>query len=635
MRTLNKNIIAGLVLAAAIIADGCTKRSELTPTALSKFTVDNTLTTPAAFQAALETMNQNVRIEFFGDSAPMLTESIFTDSGVEGTTDKTTPAQDLNVRITPTANLDSDDYNKIGRYWYIWWAGVHYANTVISRIDNVTWPNAATRNAILGAALFHRAYNYYRLTHQFGDVPLIMKEETGVVTNYQSTQRMVILTQMKTDLETAAGYLTDNVAKGEVTKGAAYHLLAKVDLALGKFDDAITACNAIINGSTYKLMTARFGINASDATKNVVWDLHRPENKSAANNTETIYDVIDRVGLEGSFDHGSQIMRNNVPMWHNGAILTPINHKVGIVDAATAQYPLTLWYGRGIGRARPTSYATQQIWKNAGNDVRHAPGMWINMTDLVFNNPDMLTTGKANYDPAEYGQHLTQWTDADAKVPGRVFVNGPQDSIRTWFGWPHYKIFVNPGGGNTAVDTWWSPPRGTNTDWYVFRIAETYLLRAEAYVWKGQSALAMADINAVRNRAQATPITDASTVNIGTILDERQRELYWEEPRKTELARIAFIFAQTGIPSYTGKTYSVANFSTSNFFYDRIMEKNNFYNNPAVITNSGNHFTISAYHVLWPIPQTDINLNVNGHLNQNKGYPGSESNVAPLDHVVP
>jgi hypothetical protein len=629
-KILNKKIIALLVLATAIITDGCTKRSELSPQALSSFTPDNTLTTPAAFKAAVEAMNANVRIEFFGDSAPMLTESIFTDSGVEGTTDKTTPAQDLNVRITPTANLDSDDYNKIGRYWNIWWAGIHYANTVISRIDNATWPTPAARNAILGAAYFHRAYNYYRLTHQFGDVPLILKEETAVNIGYFSTQRIVILTQMKADMETAVTYLTDNVDKGEVSKGAAYHLLAKIDLALGKFDDAITATSAVINGP-YHLMTARFGIVAGDPTHNVIWDLHRPDNKSLANNTESLYNVIDRESLDGAFDHGSQIMRNNVPMWHNGTILTPILHKPGIVDLVTAEFPLTYYYGRGIGRARPTSYATQQIWKNSGADLRHAPGNWVNMTDLVYNNSALKTT-----DPAAYGTHLVQYT---AATVNSVFLNGAKDTIRAWFSWPHYKIFVNPGGVNilnATSDKWWAPPRGTNTDWYIFRLAETLLLRAEAYVWKGQLNLAAADINTVRARAQATQITtiDPTTVNIGTILDERQKELYWEEPRKTELTRIAFIFAQTGIPSYTGKVYNTANFSTDNFFYDRIMDKNDFYKNPAVTTNSGNHFTISPYHVLWPIPQNEINLITSGHLNQNKGYPGSETNVPALDHVV-
>jgi hypothetical protein len=271
---------------------------------------------------------------------------------------------------------------------------------------------------------------------------------------------------------------------------------------------------------------------------------------------------------------------------------------------------------------RGTPYATKYIWTD-NTDLRHAPGNWMDMTDLVYNNPAIKTS-----DPTWYGKKLQQYTAANVN---QVFLNGARDTIRAWFGWPHYKVFI--GSGPIALDKYWSPPRGTNTDWYIFRLAETYLLRAEAYVWKGQTALAMADINQVRARAKAQLLTDPSKVNMGTILDERQRELYWEEPRKTELTRMAYIFAQTGIPAYNGKTYNVASFSTNNFFYDRIMEKNDFYKNPAVVTNSGNHFTISPYHVLWPIPQSEIDLNINGHINQNKGYAGSEKNIAPLDKI--
>ncbi|MES2279609.1 MAG: RagB/SusD family nutrient uptake outer membrane protein [Bacteroidota bacterium] len=628
MKKINKSIIAVLTMAAVIITDGCTKRADLTPEAPSSFTPDVTLTSPAAFKAAIEYMNQNERIEFFGDSAPMLTESLFSDVAVEGTTDKTTPAQDLNVRITPSANLNSDDYNKIGRYWEIWWNGVHYANTVISRIDNVKWATPAARNAVLGAAYFHRALRYYRLCNEFGDVPLILKEEQAVNVSYFSTQRVVILKQMKADLEFAVANLTDAVDKGDVTKGAAGHLLGKIDLSLGLFDDAITALNAVINSGPYHLMTTRFGIVASDATRNVIWDLHRPENKSLGSNAEALYNVIDRETLEGATANGSQVMRNCVPMWHNGTILTPTNHKPGVVDAVTAEFPLTYYYGRGIGRVRGTPYSTQYIWTD-NTDLRHAPGNWVNMTDLVYNNSAIKTT-----DAAWYGKKLVQYTAANV---ASMFLNGPKDTIRAWFGWPHYKIFINPGGVNilnATSDKWWSPPRGTNTDWYVFRLAETYLLRAEAYMWKGQAALAMADLNVVRARAQAQLLTDVTKVTMSTVLDERARELFFEEPRHAELARIAFIYAQTGIPSYTGKVYNVASFATSNFFYDRVIEKNDFYNK-GVVTNSGNTFTISPYHVLWPIPQSEIDLNINGHLNQNKGYTGSETNVPALDHVIP
>jgi hypothetical protein len=622
MNKINKNIMAAALTAATIFINaGCTKRSDLYPQAPSKFTPDVTYTSPAAFKAALATLNVSVRFEYFGDSAPLLTESIFTDAAVEGTTDKTTPAQDLNARITPTANLNSDDYNKIGRYWSSWYQGIHDCNVILSRIDNIKWPTDADKNLVKASALFHRAYRYYRLVHEFGDVPLLLKEETAVNTGYFTTQRIVVLKQMKTDLEFAVANLTDANAKGDISKGGAAHLLCKVDLALGLFDDAITAANVAINGP-YHLMTSRFGIVANDATRNVIWDLHRPENKALGSNAEALYVVLDRETLDGATPNGSQVMRNCVPMWHNGTILTPGALKPGISDKVTEEFPLTLWYGRGIGRLRGTPYATKYIWTDT-SDLRHSHGNWMNMTDLVYNSPAIKTS-----DPTWYGKHLEQYTDANVN---QRFLNGAKDTIRAWFGWPHYKVFI--GSGPIALDKWWSPPRGTNTDWYVFRLAETYLLRAEAYVWKGQTAQAMADINVVRARANAVLLTDPSQVNIGTVLDERQRELYWEEPRKTELTRIAYIFAQTGITAYNGKSYNVANFATNNFFYDRIMEKNDFYKNPNVITNSGNHYTISPYHVLWPIPQSEIDLNVNGHINQSKGYPGSETNIPPLDKV--
>ncbi|SDP86595.1 Starch-binding associating with outer membrane [Mucilaginibacter sp. OK268] len=621
MKTINKKIIATITLATVLISGSC-KKDFLKPKDLSDFTPDLTLTSVSAMQAALNYLNKNLRAEFFGDSAPMLTESIFSDVAVEGTTDKTTPAQDLNVRITPTANLNSDDYNKIGWYWKQWYQGVRYANTIISRIDNVKYTSDAQRNDILGRAYFHRAYCYYRLVHEFGDVPCPVKEESVPNVAYASVKREVILAQMKTDLEFAQKWVTDGGNKGDVTKGAVSHLLTKVDLSLGKFDDALAAANSVINGGPYHLMTARFGSTGADVTKNVIWDLHRPDNKALASNTEGLYLVIDRDNLEGNTANGSQLMRNCTPFYSQAnVILTPGKNKAGIVDAVTADIPLTLYYGRGIGRYRGTPYSTKYIWTD-NTDLRHAPGNWMNMTDLVYNNPALKTS-----DPDWYGKHLEQWTAANVATR---FLNGPRDTIRCWFGWPHYKVFIS--STNIATDKFWSPPRGTDTDWYVFRLAETYLLRAEAYVWKGDLNSAMADLNVVRARAQAAPLTDASQINIGTVLDERARELYWEEPRKTELTRIAYIFALTGKPSYTGKSYNVNNFSESNFFYDRIMEKTDFYNK-GVVTNSGNSFTISPYHVLWPIPNSDIQLNINGHINQNKGYAGSASNVPALDKI--
>jgi hypothetical protein len=249
------------------------------------------------------------------------------------------------------------------------------------------------------------------------------------------------------------------------------------------------------------------------------------------------------------------------------------------------------------------------------------------MTDLVYNNPALKTSSNAA-EKALYGKPLVAFNDANLN---NMFLNKGTDTIRHYFGWPHYKTFINSTNA-LAVDKYWTPPRGTDTDWYVFRLAETYLLRAEAYFWKGNLGAAMDDLNQVRSRANAKLLTDPSAITIGTILDERARELYYEEPRKTELTRIAYIFATTGKPAYNGKTYSLATFSDNNFFYDRIMEKNDFYKNH-VPTISGVVFRISPYHVLWPVPADAQRFNTNGHINQNKGYSGYETNVPALDKL--
>tara|TARA_R110002124_G_scaffold85526_1_gene221942 strand:- start:29 stop:988 length:960 start_codon:yes stop_codon:yes gene_type:complete len=315
--------------------------------------------------------------------------------------------------------------------------------------------------------------------------------------------------------------------------------------------------------------------------------------------------VMDRVNVDGS-SGGIISMRNAVPFWGSN-INTPAGNK-GTSDLANLAIDQVGNFGRGIGRLRGTWYHQSMIWDDE-NDLRHAPGNWMNMTDLVYNNP-----GISSSDPY-YGKNL-EFRNADGVV---IVV----DTIRSWFSWPHYKLYV--------PDPLRVQPQGGQTDWYIFRLAESYLLRAEAKYWLGDLAGAADDINAVRTRAGAEPY-DATDINIGTILDERARELYYEEPRKTELSRIANIFAMTGKTAYNGKSYNEADYSQDNFYYDRIMEVTDYYNK-GVFTRHGDTYTLSPYHVLWPIPQNAINSNTKGHLNQNEGYYGFENNIPPLTTI--
>ncbi|MDR1103037.1 MAG: RagB/SusD family nutrient uptake outer membrane protein, partial [Tannerella sp.] len=126
------------------------------------------------------------------------------------------------------------------------------------------------------------------------------------------------------------------------------------------------------------------------------------------------------------------------------------------------------------------------------------------------------------------------------------------------------------------------------------RLAETYLLRAEAYLNKGDKANAAKDINAVRDRSQA-PRVDAADVDIDYILDERLRELTFEEFRMLTLCRMGKLVERT-------KKY--------NYSF------NGLDGNP--VESSG--MSMEEYHNLWPIPYNEIERNTEAVLEQNPGY---------------
>ena len=612
------SFLLSVITMTSIAITGCNK-DWLQPKPLSIYSPENTLVDIAGFNAALAGCALNLRTEWFGDGAPIITEQLFSEVSVDGTDDKAGPAQNLNLQITPSANLNSPDFNRIGWYWKSEYVGIREANTIISRLPSATAISDADKSILMGKAYFYRAYNYYRLTNQFGDVPCPTKEVTSAKTNFTTVKREVILTQMKKDLETAVLTVPWTSDKGDVNRGACYHLLAKIDLALGLFDDAITAASAVINQGTYKLMVNRFGVDAGITSKNVTWDLHRPDNKSAAANTEALFNVTDRFGTPSAFISsmleggtggtlGSRIMRQAAAGISIG-VNTPAGN-VGTNAVAGNEFDMMQIYGRGIGRARNTPYSYKDIWDDV-KDLRHdsVSGNYVWPQNLVYWNPAIKGKDTA------YGLRLRLYGPTGTLLCA--------DTLRRWYPWPHYKVYI-PDTDNT-------PMQGGQSDWYVMRLAETYLVRAEAYMWKGDASNAAADVNAVRTRAKCSPYT-AAQMSINTILDERARELYWEEGRKTELTRVAYLFAKTG-QAYNGKTYTLANFSTSNFMVDRILDKNIFYKT-GFVTPHGDQYTISQYHVLWPIPQDAILANTDGHMNQNIGYTGSESNVPASDKII-
>lgn len=615
-------LYAILIIMVALMAGACNKQY-LAPKPLSFYTPDNTFYNAAGLQAAVEAAGKNMWYENqttgTGGNFPddYNAQVFFSDIGVHGGTDGT---QSKNFAAT----LSPDYLDVTTWYWTGVYAGIKYANTVVNYIDVPKWDTTQVaqrtqRNSILGQGLFWRAYYYYYLTNCYGDVPWVGTLVSTPKVDFVTTSRTAILQKLRADLRYASNWVTDGGAKGLPTKGAVLHLLAKVDLALNDFDGAIDATNQVINGGTYKLMTARFGVNATDPTKNVIWDLHQAANKSIPGNTEGLLMSVNRESLVGNIGPGLWA-RNEEPYWgHN--IVTP-NGNTGTSDAVGIAIDQDSQYGRGVASVRLQWYATHMIWgpgTNSTGDYRHATGTWMRMEDFVYNSPALLTikkNGVTTPDPY-YGKPLQKYS-----ATGTLLVS---DTIRSWFDFPVYKTFVYDPLTAASVQA------GGYSDGYIFRLAETYLLRAEANVWKGNLAAAATDINIVRARANALPL-DVSSISMATILDERARELTFEEERKIELTRMAFSYAQTGKAAPTGKTYSVANFATSNFWYDWLMLKSDFYNK-GVITALNIPYTMSPYMVLWPIPTAAIAANTQAVINQNAGYTGYGNNIPPLTSI--
>lgn len=138
-----------------------------------------------------------------------------------------------------------------------------------------------------------------------------------------------------------------------------------------------------------------------------------------------------------------------------------------------------------------------------------------------------------------------------------------------------------------------SDPTGTfvNTDFPVFRLGDTYLMYAESVIRGGSGGninTAVKYINALRERAFGNRSQDITTNNLtlNFIFKERQREMYWEGTRRTDLIRFD-------------------NFTSGSYLWTFKGE---------VQKGEG----VENYRNLYPIPANDLTVNPN--LKQNPGY---------------
>ncbi|TBN03966.1 RagB/SusD family nutrient uptake outer membrane protein [Hyunsoonleella flava] len=565
----------------------------LEPEPLSFLSPDNTLVDATGFDALLITLRKELRWQYDGERSGICSQSITTDIGFAPARNNRVP-RNLPLQFTPNSD---GGYKMLDYFNRAYSRPISTANLLLFYADRAGLDSEDERNSITAAAYFHRSYWYYQLVHLYGDVPFVGQVITGPKLDYFTHARKTILDKIESDMEFAVQWLPEsNVAGGE-TKWAGYHLLTKIQLANSHFTEAVQSATEIIDGP-FSLVENRFGVDANNPDRDYIWDLARPENVFNGANTETILGFVDRFDAPQSANSGGSgraTHRDFVPAWWNGGVRDS-NGARGSIDRIRGVWTTMIdTIGRGNAWSRATPYYIYEMWDDA-NDLRRSDGNWVDKDELVYNNPSSA-------------DHLQP-------VNPNNFGDPAQDSLQFYYAFPHYKTFI----AHDESDD--SRPDGGFGNGYIYRLAGTYLLRAEANYWLGNTGAAADDINEVRSRANASDISGGD-VTIEKILEERAKELYLEEPRKVELTRIALIMADNNLNGY-----SIDNLSEKSFYFDHVIDKNIFYQVGSTIR--GVQATIEPRFVLWPIPAATITNNSQGVINQNIGFPGAEQNIPPL-----
>ena len=647
--TLKKNKSVGrgiaFLLAGTLAISSCSKEF-LQPDPLSIYMPNETFNTESGLLSAMAICDRHLKGYWATDNNEMLTlgtEYIFSELMVASNTDKRSMMADVANMLTPTSdNSTHQNLDRSNSLWYLWdetYKGISYANTIIKYVDQVQTLSEQDRNAYKGRAYFHRAFRYMALVFEYGDVPLVTTIIDVPKQNYQSTKRDAILQMITKDMEFAVQWVPDqkNMSLiGLINKGACRMLLAKCYLAIGEYQKAKEQTDILIDQSGYALMTESFGTfnDGGEAqtwpiTRNVIWDMHRPENKLIASNREVIMGMPNR-GADAESFVKMLTMRILYPFVFDSRIQTAdgkqalLNIKRNSGDY-NAKYDYMRAFGRGIATFRPTSFQTQGLWSVNGRpdegDLRHSSkmGNWVRMEDYKVNN-------KASKD---FGKPVTLKDPATGKLLC-------SDTIRRWYDVPHYKFFLDDPVSEANISGSDGARGATNggvADWYLYRLAEAYLLRAEAkYYINPADGTIKDDLNAVRQRAKCTELYQGAA-NIGDIMNERARELYWEEWRNVELKRVSLCLARSGKPDEWGNMYNLDNFdkqsgtdaSGGSYWYQRIMHYS-LYNKGVIHVNatglSDIKYTMDKKNMYWPIPNVAITSNIKGQLKQNYGYDG-------------
>ncbi|CAD5267917.1 MULTISPECIES: RagB/SusD family nutrient uptake outer membrane protein [unclassified Imperialibacter] len=488
--------------------------------------------------------------------------------------------------------------NILDQQWTFLYQGINQANAVLNRSEAVTNMSDAIKTQRRAEVRFLRAYYYFYLVQTWGDVYLTLEETIGAeVEAAPSPQSAVYSEAIIPDLEFAIANLPETQSNyGRATKGAAEFLLAKAYLTRGyqsfgspaDFASANTLFSNVINDRGYAL------VDSHDA----LWDQDNQLNSEIIWAVQYSTDLILNGGNGGVGNRGHLYFLMEYDI--RPGMIRDINGGRPFKRFRPTDYMVSVWEEtREIDDRYDQTYKHAYISNNPNNipkweqihvdnNAVKADGSTVTSSDIGSNRFEVGDT--AIFVPGP-GRDAEWMTGKKLQVRYNVITKDAafegDQYIYTERLFPTLSKFIDP---RRPTIQW---ERGSR-DWFVMRLADAHLLRAEARFQTGNNAGAAEDINVVRTRAakegaEAAMQITAADVDLDLILKERALEMDGEQCRWFDLAR-------------TGK----------------LVEYVRAYN-PLGADN------IEDYHIHRPIPLTQIDRTLGGYP-QNCGYPGSDCN---------